>query len=339
MTFPPQRHFPAARLRRLRQTSFIRDLVTETQLSSSQLIYPIFITEGTNQKQPIEALPGQFRLSTDHVFSVIEKSLSLGVQNIALFPVINSDKRTDNAEEAHNPDGLIPSTISKIKTRFPKVGLISDIALDPYTSHGQDGLVSRDNPALILNDETLEVLGKQAQCHAQAGADIVAPSDMMDGRIGHIRTKLDDIGKTQTIILAYSAKYASSFYGPFRQAVQSDKMLGNADKKTYQMNIANRDEALHETLLDLQEGADIAMVKPGTLYLDIIQSLKASFKMPVFSYHVSGEYAMLKAASEKGWLNYNDSLLETMMCLKRAGSDAILSYAALDAAALLNKTI
>ncbi|TXI93347.1 MAG: porphobilinogen synthase [Neisseriales bacterium] len=319
--------YPSIRLRRNRQSQFIRNLTQENWVSANDLIYPVFILEGETREGPILSMPGQSRISIDLLLRLVEKTAILGIQGIALFPVIEAGK--DNlATESYNPDGLIQRAIRAIKSRFPEIGVFSDVALDPYTIHGQDGII--DDKGYVLNDVTNEVLVKQALSHAEAGADFVCPSDMMDGRIGLIRTALEKNGFHNTGIMAYSAKYASKFYGPFRDAVGSGTNLGKADKFSYQMHPANGNEALREVSLDITEGADIVMVKPGMPYLDILYRVKQEFKMPTAVYHVSGEYAMLKAAAEKGWLDYNATLLESMLGFKRAGADIIWTYAAFD---------
>ncbi len=319
--------YPNTRLRRNRQSSFIRNLTQENWVSANDLIYPVFILDGETREEPILSMPGQSRISIDLLLRLVEKTAILGIQGIALFPVIEAGK--DNlATESYNPGGLIPRAIKAIKSRFPEIGVFSDIALDPYTIHGQDGII--DDKGYVLNDVTNEVLIKQALSHAAAGADFVCPSDMMDGRIGLIRAALEKNGFHNTGIMAYSAKYASKFYGPFRDAVGSGANLGKADKFSYQMHPANGNEALREVALDIAEGADIVMVKPGMPYLDILYRVKQEFKMPTAVYHVSGEYAMLKAAAEKGWLDYNSTLLESMLGFKRAGADIIWTYAAFD---------
>ena len=323
-------NFPAKRMRRLRRHQFSRDLVQENQLSAKDFIYPVFVLEGQKQLQDVPSMPGVQRQSLDHLFKTAETCLDLGIPAIALFPVIDKSLKTEGAEEAFNPEGLVPNVVRQLKSRFPELGIITDVALDPYTIHGQDGLI--DASGYVLNDETVAVLKKQALCHAQAGADIVAPSDMMDGRIGAIRRQLDEEQQNLTQILAYAAKYASAFYGPFRDAVGSAGNLGSGNKYSYQMDPANSDEALHEVALDLQEGADMVMVKPGLMYLDIIRRVKDQFAVPTFAYQVSGEYAMLKAAAEKGWLDYQSCVLEALLSMKRAGANGILSYAAIDAA-------
>lgn len=319
-----QRTYPQTRLRRLRSHDFIRRLVSETQISVDDLIYPLFIVPGTNQRIPIASMPGLERLSLDNLLLEAKTLVELGIPAIALFPVLPDNLKSLDAKYAYDDDGLVQTAARTLKQAYPELGLISDIALDPYTSHGQDGLI--DAQGHILNDETIEVLVLQALSHARAGVDIVAPSDMMDGRIGAIRTALEEHGFIHTKILSYAAKYASSFYGPFRDAVGSGKALGKSNKKTYQMDPANTDEALHEVSLDLQEGADIVMVKPGLPYLDVIYRVSSTFQVPTFAYHVSGEYAMLKAASMNGWLDEKATVMESLLSLKRAGASAILTY-------------
>jgi porphobilinogen synthase len=325
--------FPARRLRRLRRTAFLRDLVCESTLSARDLIYPVFILDGTGKRQPVASMPGIDRVSLDNLFPVCEMALTLGVPAIALFPVIDATAKTPGGEEAYSSSGLVPRAAKEIKRRFPELGVICDVALDPYTTHGQDGLV--DETGYVLNDETLAALTRQAVCQAEAGVDIVAPSDMMDGRVGAIRTALDSAGSIHTAIMAYSAKYASKFYGPFRDAVGSAANLAKGDKKTYQMDPANSDEAMREIALDLQEGADMVMVKPGMPYLDIVRRCKDTFAVPTFAYQVSGEFAMLKAAEQNGWLDGEGCMLEALLSFKRAGADGVLTYFALDAARLL----
>ena len=327
--------FPQRRMRRLRRTGFLRDMVRESSLSPADFIYPVFILDGTNERQPIASMPGIERVSVDLLFGVCEEAISLGIPAIALFPVIDSSIKTAGGEESHNPRGLVPRAVRELKKRFPELGVICDVALDPYTSHGQDGLI--DEGGYILNDETVAVLEKQALTQAEAGVDIVAPSDMMDGRIGGIRRALDANNFIHTAIMAYSAKYASKFYGPFRDAVGSAGNLGNSDKKNYQMDPGNSDEALREIALDLQEGADMVMVKPGMPYLDIVQRCKATFGAPTFAYQVSGEYAMLKAAAQNGWLDGEACMMESLLGFKRAGADGVLTYFALEAARLMRK--
>ena len=322
--------FPSTRLRRMRHDDFSRRLMREHVLTANDLIYPVFVLDGEDRKEVVASMPGVIRQSVDHLLDTAEKAVKLGVPALALFPVIDSSLKSLDAAEAYNPDGLVPRTIKALKHRFPDLGIITDIALDPYTSHGQDGLIDADG--YVLNDETVEVLCKQALCHAAAGADVVAPSDMMDGRIGSVRAALDGAGQIHTRILAYSAKYASSFYGPFRDAVGSAGNLGKGNKYTYQMDPANTNEALREVALDLDEGADMVMVKPGMPYLDIVRRVKDEFGAPTFVYQVSGEYAMLKAAAQNGWLNEKACVLESLLAFKRAGADGILTYFALDAA-------
>ena len=322
--------FPSTRLRRMRHDDFSRRLMREHVLTANDLIYPVFVLDGEDRKEVVASMPGVIRQSIDHLLDTAEKAVKLGVPALALFPVIDSNLKSLDAAEAYNPNGLVPRTIKALKHRFPDLGIITDIALDPYTSHGQDGLI--DAAGYVLNDETVEVLCKQALCHAAAGADVVAPSDMMDGRIGSVRAALDGAGQIHTRILAYSAKYASSFYGPFRDAVGSAGNLGKGNKYTYQMDPANTNEALREVALDLDEGADMVMVKPGMPYLDIVRRVKDEFGAPTFVYQVSGEYAMLKAAAQNGWLNEEACVLESLLAFKRAGADGILTYFALDAA-------
>jgi porphobilinogen synthase len=325
--------FPSHRPRRLRRRVFIRNLVREHELRPSDLILPLFVLEGSGQAQEVSSMPGVQRLSLDLLLPVAENCLELGIPAIALFPVIDSSYKSADGREALNPDGLVPRVVKALKARFPELGVMTDVALDPYTSHGQDGLI--DANGCVLNDETVAVLAQQALVQAQAGVDIVAPSDMMDGRIKAIRMALETAGLIDTQIMAYSAKYASSFYGPFRDAVGSANQLGKADKKSYQMDPANSDEALREVALDLQEGADMVMVKPGMPYLDIVRRVKDTFAVPTFAYQVSGEYAMLKAAAANGWLDHDAVMMESLLAFKRAGADGVLSYFARDAARLL----
>jgi porphobilinogen synthase len=308
----------------MRYNDFSRRLMREHRLSVDDLIYPVFVTEGIGQRVPIASMPGIERLSLDLLLEEAYELFSLGIPAIALFPVVGPEKKSDLAKEAYNPEGLVQNTVRALKEAVPELGIITDVALDPYTSHGQDGLIDQDG--YVLNDETIEVLVKQALSHATAGADIVAPSDMMDGRIGAIRQALEANRHRNTKILAYSAKYASSYYGPFRDAVGSSAALGKANKYNYQMDPANSDEALREVALDLQEGADMVMVKPGMPYLDIIRRVKDEFGVPTFAYQVSGEYAMLKAASLNGWLDEKQVVMESLLAFKRAGSDAVLTY-------------
>lgn len=330
--------FPATRMRRMRRDDFSRRLMREHVLSANDLIYPVFVLDGAGRSEAVPSMPGVERVSIDRLLAVAEEALKLGVPALALFPVIDAAGKTPGAEEAWNPAGLVPRTVEALKARFPELGVITDVALDPYTSHGQDGLIDPDDPrAYVLNDETLEALARQALCHAQAGADVVAPSDMMDGRIGRIRAELDADGRIHTRILAYSAKYASSFYGPFRDAVGSAGNLGKGGKHTYQMDPANADEAIREVALDIAEGADMFMVKPGMPYLDIVRRVKSELGVPTYAYQVSGEYAMLKAAAQAGWLDEKACVLEALTAFKRAGADGVLSYFALAAARWLKE--
>ena len=325
--------FPGTRMRRMRRDDFSRRLMRESVLTPDDFIYPVFVLEGQGRVEKVASMPGVERQSLDVLLGTAERALELGIPALALFPVIDSSRKTPLAEEAYNPDGLVPTVVQALKQRFPELGVITDIALDPYTSHGQDGLIHPDDPrGYVLNDETLEVLARQALTHAQAGADVVAPSDMMDGRVARIRAELDAHRQIYTRILAYSAKYASAFYGPFRDAVGSAGNLGKGNKYTYQMDPANTDEALREVALDLAEGADMVMVKPGMPYLDIVRRVKDEFKAPTYVYQVSGEYAMLKAAAANGWLDERACALESLLAFKRAGADGILTYFALDAA-------
>ena len=322
----------------MRRDDFSRRLMRESVLTPADLIYPVFVLEGKKTVEKVASMPGVTRMTLDRLLPVAEKALKLGIPALALFPVIGKTKKTPGAEEAWNPKGLVPTVVAELKKEFPELGIITDIALDPYTSHGQDGLIAADDPTgYVMNDETIEALVKQALTHAQAGADVVAPSDMMDGRIGAIRSALDAKRHIHTRILAYSAKYASSFYGPFRDAVGSAGNLGKGNKYTYQMDPANTDEALREVALDLQEGADMVMVKPGMPYLDIVRRVKDAFGVPTYAYQVSGEYAMLKAAAANGWLDHDAVMMEALLSFKRAGADGILTYFALEAAALLRK--
>lgn len=321
--------FPSTRLRRNRQTDWSRRLVREHVLTVDDLIWPTFVIEGQGQQQDIPSMPGVQRLSIDLLLAQAERAANLGVPAIAVFPVLDPSEKTLDGEQAWNPDNLICRAVRALKAEVPEVGVICDVALDPFTSHGQDGIV-RDG--IILNDETIEALKKQAITQAQAGCDIIAPSDMMDGRIGAIRGSLDAASLQDVQILSYAAKYASAFYGPFRDAVGSKAALGAADKRTYQQDPANSDEALREVALDIDEGADMVMVKPGLPYLDVIRRVKDTFGVPTFAYQVSGEYAMIHAAAQQGWLDYDACLMESLMAFKRAGTDAILTYAALDVA-------
>lgn len=327
--------FPHLRLRRMRYQSFSRRLMQENKLTTDDLIYPMFVIEGENQKQSIASMPDIYRMSIDLILKEAQQLIALGIPAIALFPVVNDSRKSETAEEAWNPEGLAQRCVRALKQNFPQLGVITDVALDPFTSHGQDGLLNE--AGYVINDETVEALCKQALSHARAGADIVAPSDMMDGRVGAIRRVLEKNGHINTRILAYSAKYASSFYGPFRDAVGSAANLAGADKYSYQMDPANSDEALREIELDLQEGADMIMIKPGMPYLDIIRRAKDRFGVPTFAYQVSGEYAMLKAASQNGWLDEKNVVLESLLGFKRAGCDAILTYYAKKAAEWLSK--
>ena len=327
--------FPQTRMRRMRHDAFSRNLMREHTLTAHDLIYPVFVTEGERLRTPIPSMPNQFRLSLDELLRVAERAVTLDIPALALFPVVEAHKKTLDGREAFNPDGLVPRVARALKKEFPQLGIITDGALDPYTSHGQDGLI--DETGYVLNDETTEVLVQQSLCNARAGADVIAPSDMMDGRIGEIRRALEAHGFVHTKIMSYAAKYASHFYGPFRDAVGSAENLGKADKKTYQMDPANVNEALHEVGLDLAEGADMVMVKPGLPYLDVIRTVKDTFKAPTFAYQVSGEYAMLCAAAQNGWLDLDTCMLEALMSFKRAGADGILTYFALEAATLLKK--
>ena len=331
-TLPP---FPLSRPRRLRRDSFTRDLVREHKRSTSDLILPVFVLDGERQRQAVSSMPGVERLSVDELLPVAEECVTLGVPVMALFPVIDPQLKTPDGREAANPDGLVPRAVRELKRRFPQLGLLTDVALDPFTTHGQDGLV--DDDGYILNDETVAVLTQQALTQADAGVDIVAPSDMMDGRIGAIREALEESGRIHTRIMAYSAKYASAFYGPFRDAVGSKGSLGKGDKKVYQMDPGNSDEALREVGLDIAEGADMVMVKPGMPYLDIVRRVKDEFRMPTFAYQVSGEYSMLKAAAANGWLDHDAVVMEALLAFKRAGADGVLTYFALDAARLLRR--
>ncbi|WP_089416083.1 porphobilinogen synthase [Vitreoscilla filiformis] len=325
--------YPAARPRRMRRDAFSRALVREHHLRPEDLIYPVFILDGEDRVEPVASMPGVQRMSLDKLFVQAEQCLTLGVPVLALFPVIDQALKTPDGREAMNPDGLVPRAVRELKRRFPELGVLTDVALDPFTSHGQDGVL--DESGYILNDETMAILSQQALVQAQAGVDIVAPSDMMDGRIGAIRQALEAHGHIHTRIMAYSAKYASAFYGPFRDAVGSAANLGKSDKKTYQMDPANSDEALREVALDIAEGADMVMVKPGMPYLDIVRRVKDEFHMPTFAYQVSGEYAMIKAAAQNGWLDHDKVMMEALLAFKRAGADGILTYFALDAARLL----
>jgi len=324
------RQYPATRMRRMRRDDFSRRLMRETVLTPDDLIYPVFVIEGKATREPVASMPGVERLTLDELAKEAKIAATLGIPAMAIFPVPASDTKTDTGEESWNPDGLAQRAVKIIKEACPDIGVITDVALDPFTTHGQDGII--DDTGYVLNDTTVDTLVKQALSHAEAGADIVAPSDMMDGRIGAIRSAFEESGHINTRILAYSAKYASAYYGPFRDAVGSASNLGGAGKENYQMDPANSDEALHEVALDLQEGADMVMVKPAMPYLDIIRRVKEEFGVTTFAYQVSGEYAMLAAAFEKGWLDPDKIILETLLGIKRAGADAILTYFARDAA-------
>ena len=325
---PPQ--FPAIRMRRMRKDAFSRAMMRENVITTADLIYPVFLLDGKNQCEKVSSMPGVERMSIDHLLGVAEECVALGIPVMALFPVINPALKTPDGIEATNPKGLIPRAVRELKQRFPELGLLTDVALDPYTSHGQDGVLSAEG--YVLNDETTSILVRQALTQAEAGVDIVAPSDMMDGRIGAIRSGLESHHYIHTRIMAYSAKYASAFYGPFRDAVGSSATLGKSNKSTYQMDPANSDEAMREVALDLAEGADMVMVKPGMPYLDIVRRVKDTFRVPTFAYQVSGEYAMIKAAAQNGWLDHDKTMMESMMAFKRAGADGVLTYFALDVA-------
>jgi porphobilinogen synthase len=325
--------YPLTRMRRLRRDDFTRRLVQEHQLSSSDFIYPVFLLDGVQQSQTISSMPGVNRLSLDLLFYKAEECINLGIPVMALFPVIDQALKSLDGREALNENGLVPRAVKELKRRFPDLGIMTDVALDPYTSHGQDGIL--DETGYILNDQTVDILTKQALTQAASGVDFVAPSDMMDGRIGSIRSALEKEGHIHTRIMAYSAKYASAFYGPFRDAVGSASNLGKSNKKVYQMDPSNTNEALREVALDLQEGADMVMVKPGMPYLDILHRVKETFKVPTFVYQVSGEYAMLMAAAQNGWLDKDAVMLESLLAFKRAGADGILTYFSIDAAKLI----
>ncbi|GGE83291.1 porphobilinogen synthase [Massilia psychrophila] len=325
--------YPAIRLRRMRRDPFSRALMRENTITPADLIYPVFILDGVGQRQQVASMPGVERVSVDLLLEVAQECVTLGIPVLAIFPVIDAALKTYDGIEALNPDGLVPRAVRALKSRFPELGILTDIALDPYTTHGQDGLP--DESGYIVNELTIAMLIRQALTHAAAGVDVVAPSDMMDGRIGAIRAALEEAGHIHTRIMAYSAKYASAFYGPFRDAVGSSANLGKADKNTYQMDPANSDEALREVALDLAEGADMVMVKPGMPYLDIVRRVKDEFRVPTFAYQVSGEYAMIKAAAQNGWLDHDKVMMESMMAFKRAGADGVLTYFARDIARLL----
>lgn len=334
-SFLPSADFPSLRLRRNRRDDFTRRLVRENTLTPADFIYPVFVREGKGVHEPVPSMPGVVRYSPDTVLEAAEDCVRLGVPVLALFPVIEPSLKTPDGIEAVNPEGLIPRTVAAIKTRFPELGVLTDVALDPYTSHGQDGVIDHDG--YVLNEPTVEILTQQALAQARAGVDIVAPSDMMDGRIGMIRRALEENRHIHTRIMAYSAKYASAFYGPFRDAVASASNLGKSNKAAYQMDPANRNEALREVAADIREGADMVMVKPGMPYLDILRDVKNAFGMPTFSYQVSGEYAMIKAASANGWLDHDKVMMESLIAFKRAGGDGILTYFAIAAATLLKE--
>ncbi len=327
--------FPAGRPRRLRRDAFTRNLVRENALTAHDLIYPVFVLDGQQRREAVASMPGVERLSLDLLLPVAEECVKLGIPVMALFPVVDGSLKTWDGQEATNPEGLVPRVVRELKKRFPELGVMTDVALDPFTTHGQDGLP--DDNGYILNDETVEVLVQQALCQAEAGVDIVAPSDMMDGRIGAIRNALEAKKLIHTRIMAYSAKYASAFYGPFRDAVGSSGNLGKADKKVYQMDPGNTDEALREVAMDIAEGADMVMVKPGMPYLDVVRRVKDEFRVPTFAYQVSGEYAMLKAAAQNGWLDHDAVMMESLLAFKRAGADGVLTYFSLDAARLLKQ--
>jgi len=327
--------FPLTRLRRARRSAALRRLVAETRLGAGDLICPQFVLEGENRVEEIEAMPGTKRLSVDRLLGELQEVVSLGIPAIVLFPVVEAEHKSADGSECANPDGLVQRTVRAVKTEYPELAVITDVALDPYTTHGQDGIP--DGSGYVLNDRTVEMLVRQAVSHAEAGADVVAPSDMMDGRVGAIRRELEAEGHHNTLILAYAAKYASCFYGPFREAVGSAGNLGRTDKRSYQMDPAQSDEALREVGLDLAEGADVVMVKPAMPYLDVIRRVKDAFGVPVFAYQVSGEYAMIKAAAERGWLDEESAMLESLLSIQRAGADAILSYFSLSAARWLKE--
>ncbi|MGM0834284.1 porphobilinogen synthase [Halomonas qinghailakensis] len=329
------RHFPATRLRRMRRDDFSRRLMQESTLTPNDLILPVFVLEGENQREAVASMPGVERLSIDLLIEQAREAYALGIPALALFPVIGAEQKSELAEEAYNSSGLVQRSVRALKEALPELGIITDVALDPYTSHGQDGIL--DEHGYVQNDRTVDTLLKQALSHAEAGADVVAPSDMMDGRIGAIRQVLEQEHLHNVRIMAYSAKYASKYYGPFRDAVGSAANLGKADKRTYQMDPANSDEALHEVAMDIAEGADMVMVKPGMPYLDIVRRVKSELQVPTFAYQVSGEYAMHRAAFDNGWLEAEPVILESLMCFKRAGADGILTYFALEAARLLQR--
>jgi porphobilinogen synthase len=327
--------YPQGRPRRLRRDDFTRNLVRENAVTPHDLIYPVFLLDGESRREAVASMPGVERLSLDLLLPVAQECVELGIPVMALFPVIDPALKTADGQEAWNPKGLVPRAVRQLKQRFPGLGIMTDVALDPFTSHGQDGLL--DETGYILNDETVKVLVRQALTQAEAGVDIVAPSDMMDGRIGAIRNALEERGHIHTRIMAYSAKYASAFYGPFRDAVGSASNLGKGDKKVYQMDPGNTDEALREVAMDIAEGADMVMVKPGMPYLDVVRRVKDEFRMPTFAYQVSGEYAMLKAAAANGWLDHDAVMMESLLAFKRAGADGVLTYFSLEAARLLRR--
>jgi porphobilinogen synthase len=333
LTPPP---YPASRPRRLRREGWSRDLVRESRVHASDLILPVFVLDGQNVAQDVPSMPGVQRLTIDRLYPVAEECVRLGIPVMALFPVLEQSLKSEDGKEALNAKGLVPRVVGELKKRFPELGIMTDVALDPYTTHGQDGLL--DATGYIVNDDTVKVLARQALVQAEAGVDIVAPSDMMDGRIGAIRSSLEEAGHIHTRIMAYSAKFASAFYGPFRDAVGSAANLGKSNKKVYQMDPGNSDEALREVALDIAEGADMVMVKPGLPYLDIVRRVKDEFRMPTFAYQVSGEYAMLKAAAERGWLDHDATMMEVLGAFKRAGADGVLTYFALAAARLLGRS-
>ncbi len=330
-----QAPFPMSRPRRLRRDAFTRNLVREHALSAHDLIYPVFVLDGAGREEPVASMPGVARLSLDRLFPLAERCVELGIPVMALFPVLDAGLKSPDGKEALNEQGLVPTVVKALKARFPQLGLMTDVALDPFTTHGQDGLL--DANGYVLNDATVDVLERQALVQAAAGVDIVAPSDMMDGRIGAIRAVLEQHGHIHTRIMAYSAKFASAFYGPFRDAVGSAGNLGKSDKKNYQMDPANGDEALREVALDISEGADMVMVKPGMPYLDVVWRVKEAFKMPTFAYQVSGEYAMVKAAAQNGWIDHDAVMMESLLAFKRAGADGVLSYFAMEAAEKLRR--
>jgi porphobilinogen synthase len=330
MSTPKAGQFPQVRPRRNRRTAALRQLVAETDLGPGDLIYPVFVLEGKNRTEKVPSMPGIERKTVDKLLAELGEATALGIPAVALFPVIDTDKKSLDGAECANPDGLVQTTVQTIKSEYPDLVVITDVALDPYTTHGQDGII--DDSGYVLNDETVAMLVRQAVSHADAGTDVVAPSDMMDGRVGAIRTALEAKGHINTLILAYAAKYASCFYGPFRDAVGSAKNLGGGDKSTYQVAPSNSDEALREVRLDLDEGADIVIVKPALPYLDIVRRVNETFGVPTFAYQVSGEYSMIKAAANKGWLDERSAVLESLLSIKRAGASAILTYYAMDAA-------